>query len=485
MPVVSDYTALLSGSYWNGIEVTGNPVIVTFSFPTTLPSYDASVRGFTPATVASFQAFTATEQAQAVQALNEWAAASGLIFVQVAPGEGDLNFQNVDLNTTSNPSYAGAGGIGNYPFGNWDFASYPYFSNDLDLSGEVFMNSQFLSGGAVAYGTLLHEIGHAIGLKHPTELVTDVAASPDVVHDQVLSSDDPTRTIMASVGDGSGTDAHLLQLDKDAAAFIYGAAGTGAVLSNSAAGTNTVSNWSWNAVTETLTQTAVTIGEAIRGSSVKDVINGSSGDDKLFGLAGDDRLIGGDGNDQLYGGSGINVLIGGKGDDTYYVANTTDTVTENSGEGNDTVVAGVSFTLPNNIETLSLFGSDLTGRANNQGNTLFGDPTFATKLFGGTGSDYLSTGSGNDTLGGGAGADTLFGGGGNDTLNGQGGTDVDGRWVGQRHLLCGYRLRCCDGEPGRGVGHGVCGCWLHAWDWLGDRVFAGQCRCHRIDTDRQ
>ena len=53
MPVVSDYTALLSGSYWNGIEVTGKPVIVTFSFPTSLPAYDASVRGFTPATVAS------------------------------------------------------------------------------------------------------------------------------------------------------------------------------------------------------------------------------------------------------------------------------------------------------------------------------------------------------------------------------------------------------------------------------------------------
>jgi hypothetical protein len=135
MPVVSDYTALLSGSYWNGIEVTGKPVIVTFSFPTALPAYDANIAGFTPPTVASFQAFTATEQAQATQALNEWAAASGLIFVQVAPGEGDLNFQNIDFNTTSNPSYAGAGGIGFYPFGNWDSFSYPYFSNDQDSSG--------------------------------------------------------------------------------------------------------------------------------------------------------------------------------------------------------------------------------------------------------------------------------------------------------------------------------------------------------------
>ena len=30
MPVVTDYTALLSGDYWNGIEVTGKPVVVTY-----------------------------------------------------------------------------------------------------------------------------------------------------------------------------------------------------------------------------------------------------------------------------------------------------------------------------------------------------------------------------------------------------------------------------------------------------------------------
>src|SRR6266699_2788232 len=89
MAIVTDYTALLSGSYWNGIEVTGKPVIVTYSFPTSLPSYDASIGGFTAATVASFQAFTPAEQTEAVQELGEWSAASGLIFIQVAPGQGD------------------------------------------------------------------------------------------------------------------------------------------------------------------------------------------------------------------------------------------------------------------------------------------------------------------------------------------------------------------------------------------------------------
>lgn len=78
---------------------TGNPVIVTFPFPTDIPAYDASVAGFTPATLASFQAYNAAEQAQALSALNEWAAGSGIVFVQVDPGQGDINFQNVDFNT--------------------------------------------------------------------------------------------------------------------------------------------------------------------------------------------------------------------------------------------------------------------------------------------------------------------------------------------------------------------------------------------------
>ena len=415
MTVVNDYTALLSGSYWNGIEVAGRPVIVTYSFPTSLPAYDAAIGGFTAATAASFQAFTAAEQSQAVQALGEWSAASGLIFLQVAPGQGDINFQNIDFNTTSNPSYAGAGGIGLYPFGFWNNFSYPDFSGDLDAAGDIFMNSRFLGGGAVNYGTLLHEIGHAIGLKHPTEVVTDFAAQPSpVVHDQVLSSDDPTRTIMATIGDGSTPGAHLLPLDRGAAAFLYGAAGTGGVYAAPASGTNAVSAWSWNAATQTLTQTAVAIGETIRGSSVNDVIHGSGGDDRLFGLAGTNLLDGGAGNDSLYGGTGTDTLIGGTGDDAYYVSSAATTIVENPNEGVDGVYATVSYALPANVESLSLFGQGLTGTANDQGDSLFGDGTYATTLIGGAGADYIVGGGGNDVIRGGGGGDTIYGGGGAD-----------------------------------------------------------------------
>ena len=424
MPVVTDYTALLSGDYWNGIEVTGKPVIVTYSFPTTAAGYLADVDGFTAATVSSFQAFTASEQDQARTALGEWAAASGLIFVEVAPGHGDINFQLVDFDTTSAPTYAGEGGIAFYPFGDWNFFTYPSFSSDLDSSGDVFMNSQFASGGSVAYGTLLHEIGHAIGLKHPTEVVTNYAANPVVTHDQVLASDDPALTIMAEVG-GPGISEHLKTLDQQAAAFIYGPAGSGQVVTTDASGANAaVSSWSWKASKQTLTQVGFAGDDTVRGSSVIDVVSGLDGNDRLFGLNGNDTLKGGAGDDLLDGGPGKDKMTGGTGDDTYLVDSKSDKVTELAGEGFDSVLAGASVTLSDNIELLQLFGAGLTGKGNALGNTMFGDGSRGTKLYGLDGDDYMVGGSGKDTLDGGTGIDAMFGGAGKDTLVGGIGADT-------------------------------------------------------------
>jgi hypothetical protein len=42
MPVVTDHTALLSGAYWTGIEVTG-PIFVTYSFLTAAPASHGGV----------------------------------------------------------------------------------------------------------------------------------------------------------------------------------------------------------------------------------------------------------------------------------------------------------------------------------------------------------------------------------------------------------------------------------------------------------
>ncbi|MDR4305509.1 M10 family metallopeptidase C-terminal domain-containing protein [Chelatococcus sambhunathii] len=413
MPVVTDYTALLSGSYWGGIEVTNKPTIVTYSFAASAPSYLVDVDGFTASTVSSFQAFSAAEQAQARAALAEWSAASGVVFVEVAGGKGDLNFQNVDFDTTSGPSYSGAGGVAFYPFGDWDYFSAPYFSGDLDASGDVFMNTRFRAGdGTVNYGTLLHEIGHALGLKHPTESVYGAFGD---LHDEVLASDDPALTIMASSGDTlGGASDHLRQLDKDAIAHIYGDSGGRVVTGTTAGVLDDGISWRWDAPTETLRQTGTSGADAIRGSSVADIASGGMGNDSLFGLSGADRLDGGDGADNLDGGAGVDTMNGGAGDDVYFVDAVGDRIGESAGGGDDAVYAHSSYTLGANIERLYLTGAGLVGRGGSGDNVIFGDGAHKTVLYGFGGADYLVGGSAADALNGGAGGDSMFGGGGGD-----------------------------------------------------------------------
>ena len=59
MANVTDYTALLSGSYWGGIEVTSHPVFVTYSFDATAPASDQATMG---SAFSSFTPFTAAQQ---------------------------------------------------------------------------------------------------------------------------------------------------------------------------------------------------------------------------------------------------------------------------------------------------------------------------------------------------------------------------------------------------------------------------------------
>ena len=100
-------------------------------------------------------------------------------------------------------------------------------------------------------------------------------------------------------------------------------------------------------------------------------------------------------------------MLGGVGDDTFYVADAGDTVTELAGEGTDevrTILA--SYTLGSNVENLRFTGTGtFTGTGNSLDNTLTG----------GSGNDTLSGGTGNDTIKGGLGADTISGGQGDDT----------------------------------------------------------------------
>src|SRR6185503_9159984 len=99
----------------------------------------------------------------------------------------------------------------------------------------------------------------------------------------------------------------------------------------------------------------------------------------------------------LDGGSGADTLNGGKGNDTYLIDDPADRVVESSGQGVDHVISTVTFTLPSNVENLTLSGpSALDATGNALANVLVGN-------------------SADNTLNGGAGADSMYGGVGDDT----------------------------------------------------------------------
>jgi Ca2+-binding RTX toxin-like protein len=141
------------------------------------------------------------------------------------------------------------------------------------------------------------------------------------------------------------------------------------------------------------------------GNGLDNAIVGGGGDNTLRGYAGNDTLIGDAGND---------FMSGGPDNDTYYVESAGDVVAESQNEGVDTVNAGVSFTLPVQVENLTLSGSDpLNGIGNGHRNVIAGN----------AGNNVLRGEGDNDTLNGQAGADDLHGGIGTDTLTGGSGTD--------------------------------------------------------------
>ncbi|MEH2349229.1 MAG: cadherin-like domain-containing protein, partial [Nostoc sp.] len=176
--------------------------------------------------------------------------------------------------------------------------------------------------------------------------------------------------------------------------------------------------------TDTINGTGNSLNNILTGNTAANILSGENGNDNLIGGAGNDTLLGGAGNDTLDGGLGADSLNGGIGNDIYIVDNPGDTITEGLNAGTDLVKSSVSFVLTDNVENLTLTGTDaINGTGNSLKNILIGN-TGANILSGGDGNDSLFGSSGNDTLLGGAGDDTLDGGLGTDSLNGGAGNDV-------------------------------------------------------------
>ena len=352
--------ALVAGSpyKWGPSGLMGQAVTVTYSFMESNPSYNASD--------GTFQAFNEAMRSAARLALIEWSSAATISFVEV--------------------SDAGAGGT--LRFGTnrqTDSNGYAYYPTTDAIGGDIWISNYFAanltpSPGDYAYLTMLHEIGHAIGLKHPGAY----SASDDGPY-LSASVDNTDNTVMSYTIGGTVYPATLGEYDILAARYLYGFSGTG-----------TIGN-----VTFLSNASEVFIGDNgvqfVHGRDGDDWIELFGGDDGVAAGAGRDTVLGGAGNDLIYGNLGVDLLSGGDGNDTIF-----------GGQNDGPPTAGAD-------DAYLAFRTGIEVIYGGAGDDM---------LYGNLGSDVLYGGTGNDKLFGGQDADTLSGGAGNDTLNGNRGADL-------------------------------------------------------------
>lgn len=386
-PTSLEIATLATGERWGGAGLLGAGAFVTYSFATSVAAYDGS------SSRPGFVAFNDAQRASARTAIDAWAAVSGITFLEVSDTAlGQIRFGLHDFTSTSN---AGAAGYAYYP--------------GPGLGGDVWINTATKLGSLADPGgqhVLLHEIGHAIGLKHSFEGSAVLRPADDNI----------SVTVMSYTGFATGV---LGPLDRAAAGYLYG--------------TTDIAHF-WDRPNQTLTIFGLNVAERLVAPDLNTIISAGGGADDVRGGTGNDWLFGGDGSDVITGGSGSDVLYG----DTFSTESGFDTL--EGEEGNDILIGGNSADLMRGGSGDDwMFGSDGNDSAFGGDGT---DVFYGDLFTGETGNDFAEGQGGNDVLIGGVGddilyggfsvaasdsdtgADWLFGSGGNDTLFGGWGDDV-------------------------------------------------------------
>jgi Ca2+-binding RTX toxin-like protein len=348
-------------------------------------------------------------------------------------------------NTTTNIAYAHA-----------------FFPGGSNVPGSVFLNPKYNSGtgsndlydspdpGEWGFMSYIHEIGHAMGLSHPSTYGANATfaanatylqetkqyslmsyfkasdsgtgtdwygssgsgmAQTPMLHDvaaiqAIYGADMTTRTGNTTYGFNATSDVNKqiydFTVNKNPIMTLYDAGGNDTLDVSGFASASTISliAGTFSDVNGMTNNIAIAYGTTIENvvtGDFRDFVKGNTGNNRIQTNRGDDIISAGYGDDLLYGGAGMDTIYGGKGNDTVYGGDDFDLIKTN--DGKDVIYGGN--------------GNDSVYAQNDD-----------DLIYGGNGHDYLFGGGGNDTFYGGDGDDEMYGGTGDDVFYGGGGRDI-------------------------------------------------------------
>ena len=456
---------LLSGAKWFASD--GEHTQLNYKFITSTPGYydNNAEEGV------GFKAFTNKMQGVTLDILEQIESFTNIQFTETNIGS---SYGTITLGQASLPSGIGA------------WAYYPTTSH---VGGDVWLNAKYVKDSNVDLGeyghfTIMHEIGHALGLQHSFKAFDGYEATSRfsvMAYDwapgysqtyQLYDIASLQQAYGANMDHNTGDDTYVLK--SGALYTIWDAGGIDTFDASvktidviidledgafSSVGKNNNIAIAYDAIIENATGGSG--NDTLSGNDADNILTGNNGNDKFYATLGDDIIKGGAGNDTIYYQSGFAdftiTLVDAVTVSLFHIYNSFTDIVSNVEKfffnelsySFDAIAAGdidpdAAYIINGTAGVKNVLrgtASDDVINGYERGDTLYGEGGDDTlhgeqgrdKLYGGIGEDTLYGGDlqdklyggdGNDFIYGGANGDQTYGGAGDDIIEGGHGNDV-------------------------------------------------------------